>query len=77
MNYYESEFSKVKPELTPYSPTIKIFANGNGEDTKNISLHDVSASELIFWLANNFLNDESLEQSIRRLKSLAGQNTLG
>jgi hypothetical protein len=77
MNYYESEFSKVKPELTPYSPFVKIFANGNGEDTKYITIHEQSASELIFWLANNFLNDESLEKSVSRLKSLAGERTLG
>jgi len=77
MNYYESEFSKVKPELTPYFPLVKIFANGNGEDTKYITIHEESASELIFWLANNFLNDESLEKSVSRLKSLAGERTLG
>lgn len=75
-NYYQTELSKVKPELTPYFPTIKIFANGNGEDTKNITLNEESSKELIFWLANNFLNDKSLEDTIRRIKLLAGEKVI-
>jgi len=77
MNYYKNQLAKIDPSKSEYAPTFKIFANGNGEDTNNISLSEESASELIFWLANNFLNDESLEHSIRRLKSLAGERTLG
>ena len=55
-NYYFEQLNKVKPGLTEYSPTFKIFANGNGEDTKNLSLNDESARELINWLKNNFPN---------------------
>ena len=69
--------SKVDPSKSEYAPTLKVFANGNGEDTNHLSLSEESASELIFWLANNFLNDESLEKSVMRLKSLAGERTLG
>lgn len=53
MSYYENELNKVT--LTgEHAPTFKIFANGNGEDTKHISLNDESAAALINWLKNNF-----------------------
>jgi len=32
-SYYLREFQNVTPNTTKYAPTIKIFANGNGEDT--------------------------------------------
>ena len=54
--YYRSELAKVKPGMTEYSPTVKIFANTNGEDTKHISLNNESAKVLIEWLQNNFPN---------------------
>ena len=73
MNYYESEFSKVRPENTPYFPSVKIFANGNGEDTKNIPIHEESSKELIFWLANNFLNNNSLDECLKRLNRLTDE----
>jgi len=57
-NYYLDQLNRVKPGLTEYSPTVKIFANGNGEDTKHLSLNDESAKELIQWLKNNFPNCE-------------------
>ena len=55
-NYYLEQLNRVKPGLTEYSPSIKIFANGNGEDTNHFSLNDESARELINWLKNNFPN---------------------
>ena len=73
MNYYQSEFSKVKPELSPYWPYIKIFANGNGDDTKNISLHEESVKELIYWLSYNFLCDKSLNETINKIKPLLNE----
>ncbi len=53
-NYYKSELNKVKIGLTEYSPTIKVFANGNGENTKHLDLNERSAKELIKWLSANF-----------------------
>lgn len=54
--YYNYELSKVQVGLTEYSPTIKVFANGNGDDTKHLSLNNESAKVLIEWLKNNFPN---------------------
>ena len=70
MNYYQSQLNEVRPELTEYPPTIKIFANGNGLNTNNISLNQESCEALIFWLANNFLNDQSLQNTINKLKTV-------
>jgi len=53
--YYLNELAKVKPHATEYAPTIKIHANGNGDDTKNINLNEVSAHVLIDWLESNFI----------------------
>lgn len=55
-DYYKSQLNNVKPNLTEYSPTVKIFANGNGQDTKHLSLNNESAKVLIEWLENNFPN---------------------
>jgi hypothetical protein len=55
-DYYKSQLDDVKPNLTQYAPTVKIFANGNGQDTKHLSLNNESAKELIKWLENNFPN---------------------
>jgi hypothetical protein len=52
--YYNSELSKVNIGATEYAPTFKIFANGNGQDTKHISLNNESAKELINFLKINF-----------------------
>lgn len=57
-NYYANQLDKVKIGMTEYRPTIKVFANGNGEDTKHMSLNDESAKTLIQWLKNNFPNCE-------------------
>lgn len=54
-NYYIGELLKVNPKLTEYAPTIKIFANGNGEDTKHLNLNKDSAEVLINWLTENFV----------------------
>lgn len=53
-NYYKSELNKVKVGLTEYAPTIKVFANGNGENTKHMDLNKASARVLIDWLTKNF-----------------------
>lgn len=53
--YYKTELTKVRPNLTQYPPTIKIFSNGNGEDTKHLSLNEESAKVLIDWLKKNYL----------------------
>lgn len=53
-NYYLDQLNKVKPGLTDYAPSIKVFANGNGEDTKHLSLNEESAAVLIDWLKNNY-----------------------
>jgi len=56
--YYAEQLQKVEIGATEYAPTIKIFANGNGSDTKHLSLNDESAKVLIQWLKNNFPNCE-------------------
>lgn len=53
-NYYASELSKVEVGKIAFAPTIKVFANGNGEDTKHMDLNKESARVLINWLQNNF-----------------------
>jgi len=55
MNYYTDELNKVKPNATEFAPTIKVFANGNGQDTKNLSLNKESAEALIEWLKEHFV----------------------
>jgi hypothetical protein len=58
-NFYRNELDKIEPLKTNgyYEPTIQIFANGNGEDTKEFSLNKESAKELIKWLADNFITN--------------------
>jgi hypothetical protein len=56
-SYYLRELNSVKPSATDHAPTIKIFANGNGQDTKHISLNQQSATALIEWLTENFLTN--------------------
>src|SRR5574343_205330 len=54
--YYTNQLANVKPHTTEYAPTFKVFANGNGNDTKHISLNEESAAVLVSWLADNFIN---------------------
>jgi hypothetical protein len=54
--YYEQELDKVNVGQTEFAPTIKIFANGNGENTKHLSLNEESARILIHWLSKNFFH---------------------
>jgi hypothetical protein len=54
-SYYLRELKNVTPSATNYAPTIKVFANGNGQDTNHISLNEQSATALIEWLKENFL----------------------
>lgn len=64
-SYYESQLNQVLSNTNAndivgcefFPPLIKIISNGNGKDTNNISLNEVSAKEIIFWLAKNFVND--------------------
>ena len=53
--YYTNQLTNVKPHATEYAPTFKVFANGNGNDTKHISLNEESAAVLISWLTDNFI----------------------
>jgi len=55
-NYYASELKKVEVGKTEFTPTIKVFANGNGENTKHIDLNAESAKVLVDWLQVNFLS---------------------
>lgn len=55
-NYYLSQLQQIDPKLTMYPPSFKIFANGNGQDTKHSALIPKSAKVLIEWLKNNFPN---------------------
>jgi hypothetical protein len=55
ISHYSSEFEKIDAHATKYAPTIKIFANGNGEDTRHIDLNKKSATALIQWLTDNYL----------------------
>lgn len=59
--YYADQLAKVDPKATIYPPTIKVFANGNGENTNNISLNAESARVLVDWLQSNFLKEEKPE----------------
>jgi hypothetical protein len=54
MSYYEDQLNQIKTKDTQFDPTFKIFANGNGEDTKNISLNKITAKVLIDWLKKNY-----------------------
>ncbi len=52
--YYREQLAKVKPGQTEYAPTIKVFANGNGDNTNHMDLNKESAQVLIDWLYSNF-----------------------
>ncbi len=66
LSYYQNELKRVKPHATEYAPTIKVFANGNGEDTKHLNLNKESAEVLIQWLTDNFVNtDKSIIKKIQ------------
>lgn len=54
--YYEDQLRRIEVGKTPYFPTIKIFANGNGENTNHMDLNADSAQVLIKWLTDNFIN---------------------
>lgn len=53
--YYTDQLNKVEPKKTEFAPTLKVFANGNGQDTKHISLNKESAEALVLWLTENYL----------------------
>jgi hypothetical protein len=55
-NYYKNQLANVKPFATEYAPIIKVFANGNGNDTKHLSLNEESAKVLVEWLTENYIN---------------------
>lgn len=59
--YYKDQLNKVQPHKTEYAPTIKVFANGNGEDTKNLSLNKESALALVEWLTKNFIEPKPVK----------------
>jgi hypothetical protein len=53
--YYTDQLKKVEPHKTEYAPTIKIFANGNGESTNHLSLNKESATAMVEWLTENYI----------------------
>lgn len=53
--YYTDQLNQVEPNKTEYAPTIKVFANGNGKDTKHMDLNPESAKALIEWLNKHFI----------------------
>jgi len=55
--YYTDQLNRIEVEKTEYAPTVKLFANGNGRDTNNISLNKESAQALIEWLTTNFIKE--------------------
>lgn len=57
-DYYKAQLAQIKPELTIYAPTIKVFANGNGTDTKHMDLNKESAEVLISWLNKKFIKKQ-------------------
>lgn len=66
--YYANQLDKIKIGLTEYSPTIKVFANGNGNDTNHLDLNAESAAAIATWLKNNF--SIKLERKVRDKTSL-------
>ena len=58
--YYQKQLEKVEVNKTEFAPNIKVFANGNGEDTKYLSLNKESAEVLIKWLTDNFINKPTI-----------------
>lgn len=54
-NYYQKQLEKVNPHATEYPEKIKIFANGNGQDTHFLDLNEESAKALIEWLNKNYI----------------------
>lgn len=54
MDYYNNQLSRIQVGKTIYPPLLKVYANGNGEDTNHMSLNDESAGAIMLWLANNF-----------------------
>lgn len=69
-SYYENQLARVKVGSTPYPSTVKVFANGNGENTNHLGLSAESAPDLILWLAANFLNDKSLTEVMTKLSEI-------
>jgi hypothetical protein len=61
---------KIDPTKTPYPPTIKVFANGNGTDTNHLSINKECAQEVIYFLAINFLGDKEIERTIKSLQNI-------
>ena len=57
-SYYTDQLRKIQVGSTEYAPTIKVFANGNGSDTKHLNLNKESATVLVQWLTENFINKE-------------------
>lgn len=54
-NYYKDQLARIEVGKTEYAPTIKVFANGNGDNTHNLSLNPESAKALITWLKKNYI----------------------
>lgn len=55
MGYYNDQLARIQVGKTEYNPTVKIFANGNGDSTNHMDLNPESAKALIEWLQSNFV----------------------
>ncbi len=55
VSYYREQLNKISINpKSEYASSVKVFGNGNGEDTKHLSLNQESAQDLINWLKDNF-----------------------
>lgn len=52
--YYKSQLDLINTK-SEYTPTIKVFGP-DGNNTKHMDLNKESATELVKWLTDNFLN---------------------
>ena len=56
MNYYKEQLEKIHVKEEGFSPKVKVYANGSGEDTNFLDLNKESAAILIEWLQENFIS---------------------
>lgn len=69
-NYYQIQLDRIDPSKTPIPPSIKIFANGNGIDTNNLTINKECAQEVIYFLATNFLSNKEINKTIKSLENI-------
>jgi hypothetical protein len=56
--YFKKQLAKVHPDTNTsnYDVLIKIFAQGNGEDTDKLVLCKKSAIDIVEWLQKNYID---------------------